>query len=93
MAIISSQYRGVGFHCILQVWPHCGTVKRDKRCFDNSQKDLRTMKSNRLAVFAASLQYTDEVKVESRDNPQASDVGDLGNSVVGVCRGEIRRKG
>ncbi len=33
--------------------------------FDNSQKDLRTMKSSRLVVFAASLQCTDEVKVVS----------------------------
>ncbi len=45
-----------------------------------------------LAVFAASLQYTDEVKVDSRENPQVSDVGDLGNLVVGVCRGERQRK-
>ncbi len=32
---------------------------------DSSQKDLRTMKSNRLAVSAASLQWADEVKVVS----------------------------
>ncbi len=38
---------------------------------DNSQKDQRTMNSNRLAVFTASLQCTDELKV--------SDVGDLGH--------------
>ncbi len=31
-----------------------------------------------------------ECRVEG--NPQVSDVGDLGNSVVGVCRGERRRK-
>ncbi len=30
---------------------------------DSSQKDLRTMNSNRLAVFAASLQWVDAVKV------------------------------
>ncbi len=30
---ISSLCRGVGFHCILQVWPHYGTVQRDKSCF------------------------------------------------------------
>ncbi len=36
---------------------------------DISQKYLRTMKSNRLAVFAASLQYTDEVKVVLRGTP------------------------
>ncbi len=40
------------------------------------------MNSKRLAVFAASLQWADAV----------SDVSDLGNSVVGVCRGEQRRK-
>ncbi len=49
---------------------------------DSSQKGLRTMKSNRLTVFAASLQWADAVKV-----------GGLGNLVVGVCRGERRRKG
>ncbi len=43
------------------------------------------MNSKRLAVFAASLLWADAVEV--------SDVGDLGNSVVGVCRGERRRKG
>ncbi len=32
---------------------------------DSSQKDLMTMKSNHIAVFAASLQYTDEMKVLS----------------------------
>ncbi len=41
----------------------------------SSQKDLRTMKSNRAAVFAASLRCTDEVNVVSR----GTDVGDLGN--------------
>ncbi len=40
------------------------------------------MNSTRLAVFAASMQWADAVKV----------VGDLRNSVVGVCRGERRRK-
>ncbi len=59
---------------------------------NGSQKNLRAMNSNRLAEFAAPLQCTDEVKVVSRV-PQVSDVGDLGNSVVGVCRGEKRRKG
>ncbi len=38
---------------------------------DSSQKDLRTMKSNRLAVFAASLQCTDEVNVVSRGTPRS----------------------
>ncbi len=59
---------------------------------NSSQKDLRAMNSNRLAVFTASLQCTDEVKVVSRV-PQISEVGGLGNLVVGVCRGEKRRKG
>ncbi len=36
-----------------------------KAVLDSSEKD-RTMKSNHLAVFAASLQCTDEVKVVSR---------------------------
>ncbi len=60
---------------------------------DSSQKDLRTMKSNRLAVFAASLQCTEEVQVVPRETPQVPDVGDLRKLVVGVCRGERRRKG
>ncbi len=30
--------------------------------FDSSQKDLRTMKSKRLAVFAASRQWADAVR-------------------------------
>ncbi len=55
---ISSQCGGVGFNCILQV-------------FGNSQKDLRAMKSNCLAVFAASLQCTDEVKVVARGTPRS----------------------
>ncbi len=59
----------------------------------SSQKDLRIMKSNCLAVFAASLQWADAVKVVSRATPQVSDVGDLGNLVVGVCRAERWRKG
>ncbi len=50
------------------------------------------MNTKRLAVFAASLQWADAVKVVSRENPKVSDVGDLGNSVVGVCRGERRKK-
>ncbi len=39
--------------------------------FDSSQKDLRTMNSKRLAVFAASLQWTDAVKVVSRGTPRS----------------------
>ncbi len=59
--------------------------------FDNSQKDLRTMKSSRLAVFTASaVHLRGESRVEG--NPQVSDVGDLGNNVVGICRGERPRK-
>ncbi len=38
---------------------------------DSSQKDLRAMKSNRLAVFAASRQCTDEVKVVSGGTPRS----------------------
>ncbi len=43
-----------------------------KAALYNSMNGLRTMVSNRLAVFAASLQCTDEVKVVSR----VSDAGD-----------------
>ncbi len=39
--------------------------------FDNSQKDLRTLNSKRLAVFAASVQWADAVKVMSRGNPRS----------------------
>ncbi len=42
------------------------------------------MNSKRLAVFAASVQWADAVKVMSRGNPKVSDVG--------VCRGEKRKK-
>ncbi len=45
------------------------------------------MKSNRLAVFAASLEY------RVKGNSQISDVGGLGNLVVGVCRGERGPRG
>ncbi len=34
--------------------------------FGSSQKDLRTMNSKRLAVFAASMQWADAVKVVLR---------------------------
>ncbi len=51
---------------------------------DSSQEDLRIMNSKRLVVFAASRQWADAEKV--------TDVGDLGNSVVGVCSEERRRK-
>ncbi len=47
------------------------------------------MKNNRLAVFTASLQCTDEVKVMSTE-PQVSDDGDLWNLIVGVYHGERR---
>ncbi len=39
--------------------------------FDNSQKDLRTMKGNRLAIFTASLQCIDKAKVVSRGIPRS----------------------
>ncbi len=56
---------------------------------DCSQKDLRTMKSIHPAVFAASLQCANEVKVGLR----GTDVGvHLENLVVDVCRGDRRRK-
>ncbi len=35
------------------------------------------MSSKHLAVFAASMQWADAVKVVSRGNPQVSDVGNL----------------
>ncbi len=50
------------------------------------------MNSKRLAVFAASLQWADAVKVVSRGTPR-SRTCDLGNSVVGVCRAERRKSG
>ncbi len=50
--------------------------------FDKSQKDQRAMNSNRHAVFAASLQCTDEVKVVSRGTPQITGVGDLGDNFL-----------
>ncbi len=34
--------------------------------FDSSQKDLRTKKSKRLALFAASMKWADAVKAVSR---------------------------
>ncbi len=36
-----------------------------KVAFENSEKDRRTMNSNRFAVCAASLQCTDDEKVAS----------------------------
>ncbi len=30
----SLQCQSVGFHCILQVWPHYGTVQRDELCLE-----------------------------------------------------------
>ncbi len=38
---------------------------------DSSQKDLRIMNSNYLAVFAASLQWADVVKVVPRGTPRS----------------------
>ncbi len=38
---------------------------------NSSQKDLRTMNSKRLAVFAASMQWADAVKVVSRGTPRS----------------------
>ncbi len=38
---------------------------------DSSKKDIGTMKSNRLSVFAASLQWADAVKVVSRGTPRS----------------------
>ncbi len=38
---------------------------------DSSENDWRSMTSNRLAVIAASLQCTDEVKVVSRGTPRS----------------------
>ncbi len=49
--------------------------------WDKSIKDWRTMKSTRLAVFAASLQRTDELKNLAR-----------GIWWFGACRRERRRK-
>ncbi len=51
--------------------------------FDSSQKDPWTMRSNRLAVFAASLQWADVEPRSCRGEPLVSDVGDLGSLVVG----------
>ncbi len=60
--------------------------------FDISQKDLRTMNSKRFAVFAASTQCADAVKVVSRGTLGSRTVRVLGNTLFGVCRGERRRK-
>ncbi len=39
--------------------------------YDSSQNDLRTMDSKRLAVFEASMQWGDTVKVVSRGIPRS----------------------
>ncbi len=39
--------------------------------FDSSQKDLRPKNSKRLAVFTASMQWADAVKVVSRGTPRS----------------------
>ncbi len=39
--------------------------------FDEPEKDRWTLKSNRLAVFADSVQYTDKVNVVSRGTPRS----------------------
>ncbi len=39
--------------------------------FDSSQKDLWTMNSKRLAVFAVSMQWADVVKVVSRETSRS----------------------
>ncbi len=49
------------------------------------------MSDNRLAVLAASLQCTDEVKVVSRGTPKVSDVGNWGDLMIGVCHRKKRR--
>ncbi len=46
--------------------------------------------SSFFSIFAASLQLTDAVNIVSRGTTQED--GDLGNLVVGVCRGERRRE-
>ncbi len=50
-------------------YPRCGRTMTQysgiKVAFENSEKDRRTMNSNRLAVCAASLQCTDDEKVVS----------------------------
>ncbi len=55
--LASNAYSGCG-HTIAQ---YSGM----NAAFDKSQKDQRIMNSNRHAVFAASLQCTDEVKAAS----------------------------
>ncbi len=42
-----------------------------KAALDNYGKDQWIMNSNRIAVFAASMQCTDEVKVVSRGTPRS----------------------
>ncbi len=55
-------------------YSRCGRTKAQysgiHAVLDSSQKDLRAMNSNRLPVFAASLQWVDEVKVLSRGTPK-----------------------
>ncbi len=50
------------------------------------------MKSKRLAVIAASLKCTDEVKVVLRGTPRSWTLRTRGNAVFWVCRRERRRK-
>ncbi len=59
---------------------------------DSSKDERRTMNSNRLAVFSASLQRTDHVKVVSR-GAYRSDVGDSRDRLSGVCRRKKKKKG
>ncbi len=64
-----------GLQCIgpspVGLYQPLDAVERKSAVFDSSQKDLRTINSNRLAVFAASLQWADAVKVVSRGTPRS----------------------
>ncbi len=71
MVIISSQVReltSIAYsRCGRTIAQYCGT----KAALESSENDRWIMESNHLAVFAASLQFTDEVKVVSRGAPRS----------------------
>ncbi len=65
MVYISPHFWGFGFHYTMAQYSGINSV------LDSLQMELRTMKINQLAVFAAPLQCTDEVKVVSRGTPRS----------------------
>ncbi len=88
LVYMSSKCRGVGFYCIL--WPHYGTVQRDKQhsAKDKSVKVWRAMKISGKAIYAASMQYTDEVEVVSRGSPRSLESATWGNRLLASGAGK-----